>query len=98
MPDETALVERLVERDGAALTTVYAAHAEQVYRTALRVTANDELARDSAQEVFIFLWDIPNGSTSPSPRSWCSFVCSPDGGPSTRSLTEPSSDPRSSPT
>ncbi len=57
--DETALVERLVERDEAALRTVYAAHAQQVYRTALRVTANDELARDSAQEVFIFLWEHP---------------------------------------
>ena len=38
---------------------MYAAHAQQVYRTALRVTANDELARDSAQEVFIFLWEHP---------------------------------------
>ena len=57
--DETALVERLVERDDTALRTVYAAHAQQVYRTALRVTANDELARDSAQEVFIFLWEHP---------------------------------------
>ena len=51
------MVERLVERDGAALRTVYAADAQQVYRTALRVTANDELARDSAQEVFVYLWE-----------------------------------------
>ncbi len=58
-PSDELLLRRLASGDETALGEVYDAHSGLVYRLALRVTQNRELAEDVTQEVFGFLWERP---------------------------------------
>jgi RNA polymerase sigma-70 factor, ECF subfamily len=53
------LVAQLVAGDEAALRTVYREHAPAVFGLALRVLANDALAEEVTQDVFVRLWERP---------------------------------------
>jgi RNA polymerase sigma-70 factor, ECF subfamily len=56
---ERPLVDRLVDGDEAALRDVYQRHAPAVFGLALRVLANETLAEDVTQDVFVRLWQQP---------------------------------------
>jgi RNA polymerase sigma-70 factor, ECF subfamily len=57
---DALLVTRVRAGDDSALAAVYDEHAGLVYGLARRVTRNDELARDIAQEVFAYFWENPD--------------------------------------
>jgi RNA polymerase sigma-70 factor (ECF subfamily) len=50
---------RLVAGDDRALGAVYDEYGAAVLATARRVTVNDQLAGEVAQDVFVFLWEFP---------------------------------------
>lgn len=50
---------RLVAGDGDALRTVYREYAPAVYGLALRIVANEAIAEDVTQDVFVRLWERP---------------------------------------
>lgn len=56
---EHLLAQRLAEGDEAALREVYRTYSPAVYGLALRVLANEGLAEDVTQEVFVRLWERP---------------------------------------
>jgi RNA polymerase sigma factor (sigma-70 family) len=54
--DDRALVGRVVERDAAALEALYGRYGRPCYGLARRILANEQLAQDVVQEVFLALW------------------------------------------
>jgi RNA polymerase sigma-70 factor (ECF subfamily) len=58
-PDAT-LLARIRAGDQRALGVVYDRHAGLVYGLARRVTRDDHLAQDVTQEVFTYLWELPD--------------------------------------
>jgi RNA polymerase sigma-70 factor, ECF subfamily len=56
---ERQLAERLVQGDEAALREAYGQYASAVFGLAVRVLANESLAEDVTQEVFVRLWERP---------------------------------------
>ena len=58
LPD-TALLARIRAGDETALGMLYDQHAGLVYGLARRVTRDDHLAQDITQEVFAYLWELP---------------------------------------
>jgi RNA polymerase sigma-70 factor, ECF subfamily len=57
---DALLVERIRAGDDRALATVYDQHAGLVYGLARRVARDEQLARDVTQEVFTYLWEMPD--------------------------------------
>ncbi|MHA4809415.1 RNA polymerase sigma factor [Flavitalea flava] len=62
MPDQVANNDsmywsRLKKGDHAALGHLYDIYVDKLFRAALRITDNRELAKDALQEVFIELWN-----------------------------------------
>ena len=57
---DALLVERIRAGDDQALAAVYDQHAGLVYGLARRVARDEQLARDVTQEVFTYLWEMPN--------------------------------------
>jgi RNA polymerase sigma-70 factor, ECF subfamily len=58
-PSDAVLLARLRAGDDGALGEVYTAHADLVFGLARRVTRDEQLARDITQEVFTYLWELP---------------------------------------
>jgi RNA polymerase sigma-70 factor (ECF subfamily) len=58
-PRERRLAERLVRGDESALQEVYKEYSSAVFGLAVRVLANESLAEDVTQEVFVRLWERP---------------------------------------
>lgn len=56
-----ALAARLAAGDEQALHAAYRAYAPAVYGLALRIVANDAIAQDVTQDVFVRLWERPEG-------------------------------------
>jgi RNA polymerase sigma-70 factor, ECF subfamily len=56
---ERPLVARLVAGDEEALRDVYQRHSPAVFGLAMRVLANETLAEDVTQDVFVRLWQQP---------------------------------------
>jgi RNA polymerase sigma-70 factor (ECF subfamily) len=54
------LLARIQAGDELALAAVYDQHAPLVYGLARRVTRDDHLAQDITQEVFTYLWELPD--------------------------------------
>jgi RNA polymerase sigma-70 factor, ECF subfamily len=57
---DALLVERIRAGDDRALAAIYDQHAGLVYGLARRVARDTELARDVTQEVFTYLWEMPD--------------------------------------
>jgi RNA polymerase sigma-70 factor (ECF subfamily) len=57
---ERPLVERLVAGDEEALREIYHRHSPAVFGLAMRVLANESLAEDVTQDVFVRLWQQPD--------------------------------------
>lgn len=58
--DDALLVARIRAGDDQALAAVYDQHAGLVYGLARRVTGDEQLACDITQEVFTYLWEMPD--------------------------------------
>lgn len=56
---DAVLLARIRAGDESALGAVYDQHAGLVYGLARRVTRDDHLAQDITQEVFSYLWELP---------------------------------------
>jgi RNA polymerase sigma-70 factor (ECF subfamily) len=56
---ESTLLARIRAGDERALAAVYDQHAGLVYGVARRVTRDEHLAQDVTQEVFAYLWELP---------------------------------------
>jgi RNA polymerase sigma-70 factor (ECF subfamily) len=56
---DAVLLARLQAGDDLALGAVYDQHADLVHGVARRVTRDEQLARDITQEVFTYLWELP---------------------------------------
>lgn len=54
------LLARVQAGDERALSAVYDQHADLVFGLARRVTRDEQLARDITQEVFTYLWELPD--------------------------------------
>jgi RNA polymerase sigma-70 factor (ECF subfamily) len=54
--DDAALGERIAERDATALEQLYDRHGAASYGLARRIVADDQLAHDVVQEVFLAIW------------------------------------------
>jgi RNA polymerase sigma-70 factor (ECF subfamily) len=54
--DDRALVARVTEGDGGALETLYARYGRPCYSLARRILADEQLAQDVVQEVFLTVW------------------------------------------
>lgn len=59
--DEAALVNAVADRDQAALESIFRSYGGAVKAIARRVLHDDTLAEDIVQEVFVALWDNPDG-------------------------------------
>jgi RNA polymerase sigma-70 factor (ECF subfamily) len=57
---DTVLLARIRAGDETALGALYDQHAGLVYGLARRVTRDDHLAQDITQEVFAYLWELPD--------------------------------------
>jgi RNA polymerase sigma-70 factor (ECF subfamily) len=57
---DAVLLARVRAGDDRALRAVYDQHAGLVYGLARRVTRDDHLAQDITQEVFAYLWEMPD--------------------------------------
>ena len=57
---DTVLLARIQAGDETALAALYDQHAGLVYGLARRVTRDDHLAQDITQEVFAYLWELPD--------------------------------------
>ena len=53
------LVGRLADRDTGALDVLYARHGRAAFSLARRICADESLAEDVVQEVFLVLWRDP---------------------------------------
>ena len=58
-PSDADLVARLADRDARALDALYGRHGRAAYSLARRVCADEGLAEDVVQEVFLVLWRDP---------------------------------------
>lgn len=56
---DAVLLARIRAGDDVALRALYDQHAGLVYGLARRVTRDDHLAQDITQEVFAYLWELP---------------------------------------
>lgn len=56
---DDSLMAAVVARDVAAFSALYDRYAGLVYTTALRVLRDPQLAEDTAQEIFVRLWQRP---------------------------------------
>jgi RNA polymerase sigma-70 factor (ECF subfamily) len=54
------LLARIRAGDDAALASLYDEHCNVVFGVARRVTRDEQLARDVCQEVFAYLWEMPD--------------------------------------
>ena len=54
--DDRALVARVTEGDGGALEALYARYGRPCYSLARRILADEQLAQDAVQEVFLTVW------------------------------------------
>ena len=59
-PSDVELVRRLGDADGAALAQLYQRFGRPCYSLARRICADEGLAEDVVQEVFLTLWRDPN--------------------------------------
>ena len=59
-PPDAVLLARIRAGDQRALGMVYDQHAGLVYGLARRVTRDEHLAQDVTQEVFAYLWELPD--------------------------------------
>jgi RNA polymerase sigma-70 factor (ECF subfamily) len=59
-PRDAVLLARIRAGDDRALSAVYDQHADLVFGLARRVTRDEQLARDITQEVFTYLWELPD--------------------------------------
>ncbi len=59
-PNDAVLLARIQAGDDLALGVVYDLHAGLVYGLARRVTRDEQLAQDVTQDVFTYLWELPN--------------------------------------
>ena len=59
-PQDVALLARIRVGDDQALAVVYDRQAALVYGLARRVTGDEQLAHDVTQEVFTYLWELPD--------------------------------------
>jgi RNA polymerase sigma-70 factor (ECF subfamily) len=59
-PSDGELVQRLKEADGAALSQLYQRFGRPCYSLARRICADEGLAEDVVQEVFLTLWRDPS--------------------------------------
>lgn len=57
--DDAELVSRLAEGDKAALSALFTRHHTRIYRFLVRMTGNDAVADELANEVFLDLWRKP---------------------------------------
>jgi RNA polymerase sigma-70 factor, ECF subfamily len=57
---DALLVERMRAGDDRALADIYDQHAGLVYGLARRVARDEQLAREVTQEVFTYLWEMPD--------------------------------------
>jgi RNA polymerase sigma-70 factor, ECF subfamily len=57
---DALLVERIRAGDDRALAAIYDQHAALVFGLARRVARDEQLARDVTQEVFTYLWEMPD--------------------------------------
>jgi RNA polymerase sigma factor (sigma-70 family) len=57
---DAMLLARVRAGDDRALGMVYDQHADLVFGLARRVTRDEQLARDITQEVFTYLWELPD--------------------------------------
>jgi RNA polymerase sigma factor (sigma-70 family) len=57
---DALLVERIRAGDDQALAAIYDQHAGLVYGLARRVARDEQLAREVTQEVFTYLWEMPD--------------------------------------
>jgi RNA polymerase sigma factor (sigma-70 family) len=57
---DTVVVARLLAGDDRALTEAYDRYGGMVYGLVRRVTRDDQIAREVTQEVFTFLWELPD--------------------------------------
>jgi RNA polymerase sigma-70 factor (ECF subfamily) len=54
------LLERIRAGDERALADAYDQHADLVYGLARRVTRDEQLAGEITQDVFVYLWELPD--------------------------------------
>jgi RNA polymerase sigma factor (sigma-70 family) len=54
--DDRALVARVTEGDGGALEALYGRYGRPCYALARRIMADEQLAQDAVQEVFLTVW------------------------------------------
>lgn len=54
--DDRALVARVTEGDGGALEALYGRYGRACYGLARRILADEQLAQDAVQEVFLAVW------------------------------------------
>src|SRR5258708_31016978 len=59
-PTDASLMERIVQRDAAALETLYDRYARPVYSLVLRISQQPASADEISQDVFMELWRNPN--------------------------------------
>jgi DNA-directed RNA polymerase specialized sigma24 family protein len=59
-PPDAELVRRVRDADGAALSQLYQRFVRPCYSLARRIWADEKLAEDVAQEVFLTLWRDPS--------------------------------------
>lgn len=59
-PPDAALLMRIRAGDDRALGAVYDQHAALIFGLARRVTRDIHLAQDITQEVFTYLWELPD--------------------------------------
>lgn len=58
---EQTIASRLARRDETALREVYDQYSSYVYGLAVRVIGDASAAEDVAQDVFLFVWERPDG-------------------------------------
>jgi RNA polymerase sigma factor (sigma-70 family) len=59
-PHDAVMLARIRAGDDRALGEAYREHVDLVFGLARRVTRDEQLARDITQEVFAYLWELPN--------------------------------------
>lgn len=72
-PSDVELVRRLGEADGAALSQLYQRFGRPCYSLARRICADEGLAEDVVQEVFLTLWRDP-GRYDPSRGGFATWL------------------------
>lgn len=59
-PQDSVLLARIQAGDDGALGAIYDLYSALVFGVARRVTRDEHLARDITQDVFTYLWEMPN--------------------------------------